>query len=92
MAKKSVSEQRQETVDKAEGLMAEAIDLLDELWIELDEVRGNLEEKFSGTERYQRLEDLIDSLEMAKEEVEYAKNLLPVELLYRLDSYHKRES
>jgi len=92
MAKKSVSEQRQETVDKAEGLMAEAIDLLDELWIELDEVRGNLEEKFSGTERYQRLEDLIDSLEMAKDEVESAKTSLPAELLYRLDSYHKRES
>lgn len=82
MAKKSVSEQRQETVDKAEGLMAEAIDLLDELWIELDEVRGNLEEKFSGTERYQRLEDLIDSLEMAKDEVENAKNSLPTEMQY----------
>ena len=79
MAKKSVSEQRQETVGK----------LLDELWTELEEVRGNLEEKFSGTERYQRVESAIDSLEMAKDEVENAKYLLPTELQYSLDLYEK---
>ena len=88
-AQRKMSEQRQEIVGKAEGSMAEAIYLLYELWRELEEVRDNLEETFSGTERYQRLEDLIGSLQMVKEEVEYAKNLLPVELLYHLDSYEK---
>jgi len=90
---KSVTAQRQETLDKAESLMAEVHDLyvkyfqfrignLEELWQDLDEIKGNLEEKFSGTERYQRLEELVESLETAKAELESAKDSLPSEMQY----------
>jgi len=82
MAKKSVSEQRQEAVDKAEGLMSEAVDILEGLWQDLDEIKGNLEEKFSETERYQRLEELVDSLDTAKNELESAQASLPSDMQY----------
>ena len=82
MVKKSISKQRQETVNKAEGLVAEAIELLEGLWQELDEVKDNLEEIFSETERYQRLEELVDSLDTAKSELESAKDSLPSEMQY----------
>ena len=63
MPKKTVAEKRQETVDKAEGLVAEAIEVLEELWQELDEIKTNMEEHFSETERYQRLEEIVDALD-----------------------------
>jgi len=82
MARTSVAERRQETVDKAEGLMAEAIELLEGLWQELDEIKSNLEERFSETECYQRLEELVDSLDTAKSELESAKDGLPSDMQY----------
>ena len=80
--RKSISAQRQETVDKAEGLMAEAIELLEGLHQELDEIKDNMEEHFAETERFQRLEELVDSLDTAKSELESARDSLPSEMQY----------
>jgi uncharacterized protein YukE len=76
--KVTVTQKRQETIDKAEGLMSEAFECLEELWQELDEIRENMEEKFSQTERYQNLEQLVESLDTAKSELESAKDSLPL--------------
>ena len=82
MPRKSVAEKRKETVDKAEGLIAEAIEVLEGLWQELDEIKGNMEEHFSETERYQRLEEIVDALDSSKTELENARDSLPSDMQY----------
>jgi len=79
MAKQTVTERRQETVDKAEELMSEALDLLEGLWQELDDIRSNLELiGKTETEKYQRLEELVDVLDASKTELESARYSLPM--------------
>ena len=82
MAKLTVTQQRQETLDKAEGFISEAVELLESLWVEMDEIKGNMEEKFSETERFQRLEELVDSLDTAKADLETVQGSLPSDMQY----------
>ena len=83
MAKKlTVTEQRQGSLDKAEELMAEALGILEDLHGEMDAIRENLEEKFSSTERYQTLEEIVNELDAAKSELESAQGSLPSEMSY----------
>ena len=82
MAKKSVAQLREDIVAEAEGCITGAIDLLEGLWQDLDEIKSNLEEKFSETTRYQRLEDLVDALETVKDELESTRDSLPLDMRY----------
>ena len=41
-----------------------------------------MEEHFSETERYQRLEEIVDALDTAKSELESAKDSLPSDMQY----------
>jgi len=80
--RKGVTERRQETIQKVEGLVSEAVNVLEDLWEEMDEIKGNMEEHFSETERFQRLEELVDSIETAKGELESAIDSLPSDMQY----------
>ena len=81
MAKKlTVTEERQALIDAAVASLGEAKDKLQELFDDLDEKRANMEENFSGTERYERFEAACSGLEEAIGEIETAQDTAQVEL------------
>ena len=61
--KLTVQEARQALLDQAEASISAAKETLQELFDDLDEKRGNMEEHFSQTERYGRFETACSSLE-----------------------------
>ena len=63
--KLGVSDARQALLDTADMGIANAKDALQELFDDLDEKRSNMEEHFSGTERYSRFEEACTALEAA---------------------------
>jgi len=73
MAKKqSKSETRQSVVDNVAATLDAEVGRLKEIHEELEETRANMEEKFSETEKYQRLEELVSTLDEAIQELESA--------------------
>lgn len=68
-------EQYKELGDKvsdAESKVADAGSEISGLYDEIDEWRSNMEEKFSQTDKYQRLEDCASQLDAAKDPLENA--------------------
>ena len=63
--KLSVSDARQALLDTADEGISSAKDALQALFDDLDEKRSNMEEHFSGTERYSRFEEACSTLEEA---------------------------
>jgi len=61
--KLSVTEQRQALLDTADEGIQTALGALQELFDDLDDKRANMEEHFSGTERYSRFEETCSALE-----------------------------
>lgn len=81
--KKTVTSKRQEELQAAINETESAMNRLQSLFEEMDEVRSNMEEKFGQTEKYGRLEELCSTLENAKEEISTALDTLNgVELSY----------
>ncbi len=72
MAKKSVTEQRQDKVTQATCEVESAMNRMMSLFEDLDSIRSNMEEKFGQTEKYQRLEELVGQVENAKESLSTA--------------------
>ncbi len=84
MAKKrTVTEERQDQVSQAANEVESAMNRMMSLYDDLDGIRANMEEKFSGTEKYQRLEELCGSVEEVKEALEGAlENLNSLDVSY----------
>ncbi len=59
---------------KQRNRLQEAFDILEEVYQEEDEKLGNMEENFSGTERYERMEEVRDSLDSIKSDLEEVMN------------------
>ncbi len=69
---KSVTDKRQEMVTLATNEAESAMNKMMDLYEELEEIRSNLEEKFSQTERYQKLEEIIGQVDSIKETLSQA--------------------
>ena len=57
------AEERQAIIDDARDQLESTNGPIEDLKAELEEIRDNLEEKFSGTERYAAIEAAIASLD-----------------------------
>ena len=77
MPRQTITQRREEAASKAEQLVDEAKTIINDLFIELEEIKDNIEEKFSQTERFQLLEQLVDSLSLASDALEEAQNNIP---------------
>lgn len=68
MAKKvTVADRRQGQIQKAIDLIFEGVEVLQGLYDEFEDMRSNLEEKFSSTDRYQSIEAIVDEVRSQKE-------------------------
>ena len=67
MAKSTKAEVRQQKFDDARGKIYDGYDqartILEDLRDEIEEIRESLEEKFSGTTRYEMIEEALTALE-----------------------------
>lgn len=80
MAKKMTkAEQREGTVGEAIARIDAGIDTLRELQGELEDLRDNLEERFSTTERYEKIEEALDQLD---EMIGSCENATAVEIAF----------
>jgi methyl-accepting chemotaxis protein len=64
-------------IEKIENIIGDVNQDVADLKGEVEEIQGNLEEKFSGTERYERISELVSSLESVTElpSIESIENL-----------------
>jgi len=82
MARQTITERRTEAASKAEDLISEATELVSGLYQALEEIRSNMEEKFSQTDKYQRLEELVFAVEETHTALELAQSKLPSDFQY----------
>ena len=61
--RKSKADIRTETLEKAVDLISQGKDMLESLHSELEEMRDNMEENFSGTARFESISEAVDILE-----------------------------
>ena len=82
MARLTVTQKREDEASKAEMMVDEAKEIITGLFTELDEIKSNMEEKFSSTDKFARLEELVGSLEWAMDSLEGAQSAIPTDFQY----------
>ncbi len=78
--KPTIQGARQSLIEEAVQALDIAREKLQELFDDLEEKRANMEERFSGTERYTRFEDACSTLEEVISNIETAQNDAQIEL------------